>query len=121
MLAPDGSLMGMPLSVMHDSPFTNFFIPGLTFVYSSAFTRLGIAFWNRLSTTWNCQTRSSPSGNTIGVGRDRWAAGMIVLIWLTVELLWVRFSILHEIYYIWAGLILLFTLLPKTRKSLKIK
>ena len=44
------------------------------------------------------------------------AAGVIVAIWLTVELMWVGISFLHILYYVWSGLILLITLLPATRK-----
>ncbi len=121
MLAPDGSLMGMPLSVMHDSPFTNFFIPGLILCLFIGVYPLGIAFGIAKQPTWNWPNTINPFRQYHWSWAGSLAAGMIVLIWLTVELLWVPFSILHEIYYIWAGLILLFTLLPKTRKSLKIK
>jgi hypothetical protein len=121
MLAPDGSLMSMPLSVMDGSPFTNFFIPGLILYVFIGVYPLGIAFGIAKQPTWNWPNAINPFKQYHWSWAGSLAAGVIVLIWLSVELLWVPFSTLHEIYYIWAGVILLLTLLPQTRKYLKIK
>jgi hypothetical protein len=43
------------------------------------------------------------------------ASAAIVIIWLTVELIWVEIGFLHYLYYGWSGLIILFTLLSSTR------
>jgi hypothetical protein len=118
MLFPNGNAMQMPLSLIESSPFHNFFIPGLLLCLFVGVYPLGVAYslWKRPGWTW-------PEGiNPFKKYHWSWAgslaAAVIVIIWLSVELIWVPYSILHAIYYVWAGVILLLTLLPSVKKYL---
>lgn len=118
-LAPDGSLLGMPLSVMQGAPFVNFFIPGLIL-----FTLVGIfplciacGLWMRPAWTWPDAINSFKSMHWSWTGSL--AAGAICIIWIAVELVWVYIAWIHVVYLAWGALILLLTLLPAVRKHYK--
>jgi hypothetical protein len=119
MISPDGDLMHMPLNLMQDSPFSTYFIPGLIL-----FTFLGIypmiiayGLWKKPTWTWAEAVNPFKRFHWSWAGSI--AAGLIVVIWLTVELIWVGYSFLHTVYYIWGGLITLITLLPGVRRYIQ--
>lgn len=116
MLSPDGSWMHMPLSVIEGSPFINFFIPGVILFILLGVYPLCIAFglWKRPG--WRWPDAVNPFKRMHWSWTGSIAAGFIVLIWLTVELIWVSVAFLHILYYVWGGLIVVLTLLPVTRK-----
>jgi hypothetical protein len=121
MLAPDGSLMGMPLILMDGSPFSSFFIPGMILCLFLGIFPLGITFGITKVPGWSWPNLINPFKQYHWSWAGSLATGVIVLIWLSVELFWVPFSVLHGIYYVWAGIILLLTLLPQTRNYLRLK
>jgi len=115
MIAPDGSMLHLPLNFIQNSPFQDYFFPGMIlFVFLGAYP-MGIAYalWKRLDWTW--------PENINPFKRLHWSwtgsllSAIIVDIWLTVELIWVEVGVLHLVYYVWSGLILLLTISPKTR------
>lgn len=119
MLAPDGSLLGMPLSVMQGAPFADFFIPGLIL-----FTLVGIfplcityGLWKRPG--WNWPNAINPFKSMHWSWAGSLAAGAICIIWILVELFWVPFAWIHAVYLAWGAFILLITLLPAVRKYCK--
>jgi hypothetical protein len=116
MLAPDGSLLQMPLSVMLNSPFPNFFVPGMILCVLLGIFPMCVAYglWKRPG--WNWPDAINPFKLMHWSWSGSLAAGVMVSIWLTVELIWVSIGFLHILYYAWSGLILLITLLPATRK-----
>lgn len=121
MLAPDGSLLQMPLSVMQDSPFPNFFVPGMILCVLLGVFPMCVAYglWKRPG--WSWPDAVNPFKRMHWSWAGSLAAGVMVSIWLTVELIWVEVFFLHILYYAWSGLILLITLLPGTRKYYRLK
>ena len=116
-LAPDGSLLHMPLSVIKGSPFVDFLIPGwilftLVGVYPMAVT---YSLWKKPSWKWPDVI------NPFKLMHWSWAAslasGVIVILWICVEVIWVQFDWPHALYLVWGALIVLLTLLPPVRKT----
>jgi hypothetical protein len=116
MISPDGSLMHMPLSVIEGAPFKGFFIPGLIlFLFVGLFPScVAYGLWKRPG--WKWPDVINPFKNTHWSWAGSLASGVIVSVWLTVELIWVSIGVLHYIYYVWSGAIILFTLIPATRQ-----
>jgi hypothetical protein len=111
-LAPDGHLIQMPFSHLKNSPFSSFLIPGILL-----FTFLGVypvavtyGLWKR--PTWRWPDIINPFKRMHWSWAGSLAAGVIVLIWITVETLWVPFGIVHIVYLVYGLVILGVTLLP---------
>jgi hypothetical protein len=115
--APDGSILQMPLSMLMYSPFPNYLIPG-----AILFTVLGIyplvvayCLWRRPAWRWP---------DVLNPAKDRhwsWAAslsvGVILVIWITVQVLLIRsISFLHVLYFIWGWVLILLTLSAGVRR-----
>lgn len=117
MLAPDGSLLGMPLSVMQGAPFADFFIPGLILFAVVGIFPLCVAYslWKRPA--WSWPNAINPFKRTHWAWAGSLAAGVDILTWILVELFWVPFAFIHGIYLGWGVLILLLTLLPVVRRT----
>jgi hypothetical protein len=119
--APDGSLLHMPLSVMHGSPFSDFFLPGMIlFVFVGSIPAL-VAYGLWVRPEWDWTEKLNPLQPYYWAWTGSLVTPVIVFVWLTVELMWVHIGFLHYLYYSWAALILLITLLPVTRKFYKKK
>ena len=62
MLAPDGSLMGMPVSTMQGAPFKDFFLPGLILaLFLGVFSGI-IAYGVWKKPTWRWPNVLRPKG-----------------------------------------------------------
>ncbi|MBA4384084.1 MAG: hypothetical protein C0410_05055 [Anaerolinea sp.] len=115
MISPDGNLMRMPLFLIEGSPFNGFFIPGMIlFLFVGVFPSC-VAYGLCKRPGWSWPNTINPFKNIHWSWAGSLASGVIVSIWLTVELIWVSIGVLHYIYYAWSGLIILFTLIPATR------
>jgi hypothetical protein len=117
MAAPDGSIMHMPLSMLKYSPFPNYLIPG-----AILFTVLGVypvlvayCLWQRPAWRW-------PEGlNPLKHMHWSWAAslaaGVILVIWITVQVLLIRsVAFLHVLYFVWGWVLILLTLSAGVRR-----
>lgn len=119
MFAPDGSLLGMPVSVMHGGPFRDFFIPGMIlFLFLGVYPAI-VAYGVWQKPAWRWANAFNPFGKYHWSWAGSLAAGAIVWVWLLVELIWVDYSILHAIYFIWGGLIFFLAVAPPVRRYLK--
>lgn len=118
MVSPDGTLMHMPLDIMRGSPFANFFIPGLILLLLNGIFPTGIAYGLLRKPSWTWPYKINPFKRYHWSWAGSLASGVIVWIWLSVELIWVGYSLLHTIYYIWGGVIILLALLPASRRYL---
>ncbi len=115
MISPDGKLMQMPLSLIEGSPFKGFFIPGLIlFLFVGVFSSC-VAFGLWKHPGWKWPNVINPFKGIHWSWAGSLASAAIVIIWLTVELIWVEIGFLHYLYYGWSGLLILLTLLPSTR------
>ena len=117
MLAPDGHVIQMPLSNLKDSPFTNFLVPGiLLFTFVGLFP-LAVAYglWKRPD--WHWPDAINPVKDTYWSWAGSLAAGAIIIIWITVQVLLIRaVAFLHILYWVWGVVLVLLTLLPRVRR-----
>lgn len=119
MISPDGSMIQLPLDFLQGSPFASFFIPGLILFVFVGIYPLCISFSLCKKPAWTWPDVINPFKKYHWSWAGALASGMIVLIWLSVELIWVGYSVLHTIYYIWGGLIILLALLPEVQRYLQ--
>lgn len=120
-ISPDGSIFKMPVSMINNSPFRDFLIPGvillLTFGIFPVFTIYGLIkkpvnrFLNHL--------------NLINDYHYSWTfavyIGIALIIWINIQTLILNsVVILHTIYSSLGILIICIALLPKTRKHYKL-
>jgi hypothetical protein len=115
--APDGSIMQMPLSMLEYSPFSNYLIPGVIL-----FTALGIypivvaySLWRRPA--WRWPEVLNPAKGMHWSWAASLAAGVILVIWIAVQVLLIRsVAFLHVLYFIWGWVLILLTLTAGVRR-----
>ncbi len=122
MISPSGILMGIPLSILKDSPFHNFLIPGIIL-----FTVLGVAPCMLIYLL--LKKPDSKFFDRMNVFYDmHWSwsfciyVAFALIIWIQAEMMYLQsVSWLHTFYILYAILILIVALLPKVRNFYKIK
>lgn len=114
--SPDGSALGMAPEVLARTPFTNFVWPGfILFVFNGVFplfTLYGLV----AKPKWRWP-------NILNLYHDKhwaWAyslyAGVIVIVWILVQLTMIQFSLLQPIIAGVGLLIVILTLLPRVMR-----
>ena len=78
MLGPSGELLGLPLSVLEDSPFETYFVPGLIL-----FCALGLGPLVAAALAWRRHPLAPLAASAIGAA---------LLIWLAVEIAMIGYS-----------------------------
>ncbi len=118
LLAPDGHLLQMPLSNLKDSPFTNYLIPGLLlFVFVGIFP-LGVAYGLWRQPAWQWPDAINPFKGAHWSWAGSLAAGVILIVWITVQVLLIRAAVfLHYLYWGWGIVLLGLTVSPGVRRS----
>ena len=101
-LKPDGSIMHMPVSYLHGSPFADYLIPGLCLLLV-----LGIAPLAALAALWLRKTWAWYLAFAIGCG---------LVIFELVEIQFIPYSILQPFFGAVGALIALVSLLPQVRR-----
>jgi len=121
MIAPDGSLIQLSPTLMQGSPFANYFFPGLVlFLFVGVFPLcISYGLWKKPSWTWPDAINPFKAMHWAWTGSV--AAGVILILWLGVELIWVDYFALHTIMFTWSGIILLLTLLPPVMRFFRRK
>ena len=122
LLAPDGHLIQMPLSNLKDTPFSDFLIPGVLLFTFVGIYPVAVAYglWRRPG--WRWPDILNPFKGNHWSWAGSLAAGMIVIIWITVQMLLLRsVAFLHVLYFGWGVLLLLITLLPNVRQYYRLK
>jgi hypothetical protein len=117
LVAPDGHLMQMPVSMLEHSPFSNFLIPG-----AILFTLLGIypllaayGLWRRPG--WRWPEALNPFQRIHWSWAGSLAVGVIVVIWIVVEVLMLRSVVfLHVLCFVWGLALVLLTLAPGVQR-----
>ena len=111
----------MPVSVMQGAPFDSFLIPGcILFVFLGIYPAV-IIYGLLKRPEWKWAGMVNPFKRFHWSWAGSLAAAAIVFTWLTVELIWVEFFILHAIYYTVGTLIAVFAVIPGVRGYLKEK
>lgn len=119
-LSPSGQLMGMPLSLLDQTPFSSFLIPGIVL-----FTMLGLGPFLLIFAL--LMKPKSKFAEMLNCFKDiHWAwtfsvyIAFILFIWIQVQMVLIQaVSWLHAFYIILALLILFVTLLPGLRQEFK--
>ena len=119
-IAPDGHLIGMPLSLLKASPFTDFMIPGITLFILLGVVPCGLTFAlvkkpaSAIAEKLNCYTDM------------HWCwtgciyTAFILIGWIQLEMVFIQaVSWLHTFYLFIAAAILFVALLPGVRRLYK--
>ena len=111
-LSPSGAFMNMPLSALDGSPFKSFLLPGLIL-----FLLLGVlpgilAYAVIKLPAW-------PRAGLLNIYKDiHWSwtyslyTGIMLAIWIFVEIMWISYDILQTIYGLVGLLLVILTLMP---------
>ena len=115
-LAPDGSLIDMPLSLLDRAPFSDFTVPGLFlfFVLGIGPLLLLVAQWKRCSVA---------VFETLNIDRrQHWSLtfatylGLALIAWIILQVTWVGYaSFLQPLYGLVGVAMVFFSLLPGPR------
>lgn len=117
MLAPDGSLMGMPVSLLKNTPFTNFFIPGLVLFLCNGIYPFFVAYWMMKRPNWQTPAHLNPFKSMHWTWTAVLLSGVIVLGWIVMQVIWLGYSSFLQLFYFFYGILLiLLCLLPVVRK-----
>jgi hypothetical protein len=111
-LSPSGEFMHMPVSVLDGSPFNNFLIPGIilllllgvlpgilayAIVKQPDWPRAGIFnIYNNIHWSWTYSLYT----------------GIMLAIWIIMEIRWISYDILQTIYGLIGVLLIILTMLP---------
>lgn len=115
--APDGSLMRMPLSMLQYSPFSNFLIPRMILAILLGVYPLAVAYSLWRKPAWRWPDGINPFKHRHWSWAASLAAGVILLIWITVQVLMLRAAaFLHVLYFVWGWVLILLTLVPGVRQ-----
>jgi hypothetical protein len=115
-LAPDGRILQMPASRLAGSPFPSYLVPGLAlFLFVGVYPVLvAYSLW-RLP-PWSWPNAINPFKQHHWSWAASLAAGVILIIWLVIEILVIPLGLVHVLYFAWAAAILILTLLPGVRR-----
>jgi len=117
---PDGSLMQMPLSMLQYSPFSNFLIPGIILLLLLGLYPLVIAYALWRQPAWRWPELLNPFKRLHWSWAASLSAGVIVLIWITMQVFLLRsVAILHVLYFIWGWALIVLSLTPGVRQHYK--
>jgi hypothetical protein len=119
--APDGHLIRMPLRMLKYSPFPNFLIPGMILGIFLGIYPLAVAYslWKRPA--WHWPDMINPFKRTHWSWAGSLAAGVIVVIWIVVEVIMLRsVGFLHVLYFVWGMALIFLTLTPGVRRHYRL-
>lgn len=119
-VAPDGHLIQLPLGLLDNAPFSDFLIPAILLLVFIGLYPLVVAYliWRRPG--WQWPDAINPFKSIHWLWAASLASGVTLLVWIIVQIQWVEIGFLHLLYLVWAGAILVITLLPSTRSHFKL-
>jgi hypothetical protein len=111
-ICPSGALLKMPAEMLNGSPFNSFLIPGLILLLILGVLPGFLAFAVIRKPAWNW-------AGVLNIYRGvHWAwtyslyLGIMLVIWILVEIIWIDHDILQTVYGLVGVVILVVTLLP---------
>lgn len=117
MLAPDGSLMGMPVSQLNNSPFTNYYIPGLVLFLCNGIYPFFVTCCIMKRPNWQIPVRLNPFKSMHWTWSAILLSGAIVSGWIVMQVIWLGYSsFLQPLYFFYGIIIILLSLLSPVRK-----
>lgn len=119
--ASDGSILHMPFSVLQGSPFTSFLLPGIIlFTFVGLFpVAVAYSLWKRPG--WRWPNAINPFKQMHWSWAASLAAGVIDIIWITVEVQFMSVAGIHVFYWAWGLVLILLTLLPGVRQYCRLQ
>lgn len=119
-ISPDGKLFGMPLSLLENSPFSSFLIPGIIL-----FTMLGLMpICTIFALIKKPKSELAERMNFFPDMHWAWTSGIYVafalIIWIQVEMTFLRAVHWSHSFYMFIGISIIFVaLLPQVRNLYK--
>jgi len=115
--APDGHLMKWSTDDLAGTPFSNYLIPGIIlFLFVGAFP-LFVAYGLLKQPSWSWPNMINPMKKMHWAWTASWAAGVIMLIWITVETALLGYlSFLQPVIAVYGIVIIVLTMLPEVRR-----
>lgn len=110
--SPSGAILQMPVSMLEGSPFPDFLVPGLILLLILGLFPgiLAVALLRRPAWRWF---------GVLNIYRGiHWSwtyslyLGIMLVVWILVEIMWVGYDLLQTIYGLVGIIILILTLLP---------
>jgi hypothetical protein len=120
-VAPDGHLIRMPLSQLTRSPFADFRVPGLLLFVFIGLYPIFAAYGLWKGPRWVWLDVLNPFKQCHWSWAASIRAGAALIVWITVQVQWITFSVLHGICLFWGGLIIVVALLPSAREYCRSK
>jgi cation transporter-like permease len=116
-ISSDGSILSMPLSMLHNSPFPNFLIPGLILFVGLGILPLVTAIFLISEKHLEIFEKLRLCKDTHWSWNSSLYVGFILIIWITVELYMIQGVAFIHVFYIFLGLFIQsITLLPSVKK-----
>ena len=117
MLAPDGRLLQMPMSNLKETPFSNYFIPGLLLFCFIGIFPVGAAYGLWRMPAWRWPNILNPFKQQHWSWAGSLAAGVILIVWITLQVFLIQaVAFLHYLYWGWGLLLVVLTLLPSVKR-----
>jgi hypothetical protein len=113
---PHGSLMGLTQERLANTPFTTYLVPGLLLFIFMGLLPLLTLFSLLLKPAWSWPNFVNMYRNKFWGWTFSLFSGIVLLIWITVQMLITPFIWLQLLMLILGLLIILFTLLPRVQK-----
>ncbi|TGE32210.1 hypothetical protein [Desulfosporosinus sp. Sb-LF] len=119
---PSGGLLKMPITILENSPFNNFLIPGIILLAILGIIPLITSYALITKRYW----KAADSLNIFTEMHWSWAysfyIGFALIIWITVECYFVKQIILIHVVYIFIGLIIqALSVLPSVQKYYRVR
>jgi len=115
-IAPDGRLIQMPLSNLKNAPFSDFLIPGFLLLIFIGIYPMAAAYSLWKLPVWRWPDALNPFKQFHWSWAGSLAAGAIVMVWILVQIQWIKVGALHIIVLVWGAVIVLLALLPSVRR-----
>ncbi len=119
-ISPSGKLLGMPLSMLEESPFNSFFVPGIIL-----FSVLGfIPIWLIIALLKKPESKLAENINFFNDMHWAWTYSIyiafVLIFWIQIQMVFLSTVYwLHTFYMFLAVLIIFVALLPQVRNSYK--
>ncbi len=116
-VAPDGHLMQWSTDDLAGTPFSNYLIPGIIlFIFVGIFP-VFVGYGLLKQPAWHWPDVINPAKKMHWAWTASWAAGVIMLIWISVETLLLGYiSFLQPFIAVYGIVIIILTLLPVLRR-----
>jgi len=119
---PSGEKLGLPITLLNDSPFDNFLFPGLFLFVFLGLIPLLILYGLITKKEFRFFQKINIFKNYLWSWTFSYYFGFVLVVWINMQLYFrIEFGLLHLIYSMLGLLIIFITNLPSIKKNYKIK